>query len=109
MHARIGHLGRFLRAARADDPVGAQVEAEATRPGMREGIASGVDRAVTVLRITRQTEGLGCREVACHATLSPVWGAEAGIVEPRPRVPVFATGGVPPRAAPWCLTRESAA
>ncbi|QQA41955.1 SDR family oxidoreductase [Pelagovum pacificum] len=88
-----GYLGRFLCAeyarrghhvtalvrdtARGEGLADVLVEAEATRPETLRGIMDGVDLVVSSLGITRQTDGLGYREVDYQANLNLLREAEA--------------------------------
>lgn len=88
-----GYLGRYLCAeytrrghhvtalvrntARAEGLADVLIEAEATQPEALKGIMDGVDLVVSSLGITRQTEGLGYREVDFAANLNLLREAEA--------------------------------
>ena len=91
-----GYLGRYLCAeyarrghhvtalvrdsARAEGLADVLVEAEATQPETLKGIMDGVDLVVSSLGITRQTDGLGYREVDFQANLNLLHEAEtAGV------------------------------
>ena len=92
-----GYLGRFLCAeyarrghyvtalvrdtARAEGLADLSIEAEATRPDTLKGIMDGVDLVVSSLGITRQTDGLGYREVDFQANLNLLREAEVAGVE----------------------------
>jgi len=88
-----GYLGRYLCAeyarrghhvtalvrdtARAQGLADILIEAEATRRETLEGTMDGVDLVVSALGITRQTDGLGYREVDFGANLNLLRTAEA--------------------------------
>ena len=63
--------------ARARDlPTDTLVQAEATQPDTLNGVMAGVDLVVSALGITRQTDGLGYREVDLQANLNLLRAAE---------------------------------
>ncbi len=91
-----GYLGRFLcaeyarrghhvtalvrDARRAEGQADVLIEAEATQPETLTGIMDGMDLVVSSLGITRQTDGLGYREVDFQANLNLLREAEtAGV------------------------------
>ncbi|MGP6086308.1 SDR family oxidoreductase [Antarctobacter jejuensis] len=91
-----GYLGRFLCAeyarrghhvtalvrdtTRAEGLADLLVEAEATRPETLKGVMDGIDLVVSSLGVTRQTDGLGYREVDYQANLNLLREAEtAGV------------------------------
>ncbi|PWR01061.1 NAD(P)-dependent oxidoreductase [Meridianimarinicoccus roseus] len=92
-----GHLGRYLCAeyarrghhvtalvrdtARGEGLADLTVEAEATRPETLTGIMDGMDLVVSSLGITRQTDGLGYRDVDFQANLNLLREAEAARVK----------------------------
>jgi uncharacterized protein YbjT (DUF2867 family) len=109
-----GYLGRFLcaeyarrghhvtalvrDAARARGLADVLVEAQATGPETLSGLMDGVDLAVSALRITRQADGLGYRDVDYRANLNLLHEAERAGVGRFAYVHVFhadAMAGVP--------------
>lgn len=92
-----GYLGRFLCAeytrrghhvtalvrdsGRAEGLADVLIEAEATRPETLIGVMDSVDLVVSALGITRQTDGLGYREVDFQANLNLLREAEAAGVK----------------------------
>ncbi|WP_305972118.1 MULTISPECIES: SDR family oxidoreductase [unclassified Mameliella] len=92
-----GYLGRFLCAEYtrrghhvtalvrdsgcAEGLADVLIEAEATRPQTLIGVMDSVDLVVSALGITRQTDGLGFREVDFQANLNLLREAEAAGVK----------------------------
>ena len=78
-YARRGyHVTALVRAsAQANGLADLSVEAEATQTETLKGIMDGVDLVVSSLGITRQTDGLGYREVDYQANLNLLREAEA--------------------------------
>lgn len=78
-YARRGyHVTALVRAsAQANGLADLSVEAEATQSETLKGIMDGVDLVVSSLGITRQTDGLGYREVDYQANLNLLREAEA--------------------------------
>ncbi|WP_421906567.1 SDR family oxidoreductase [Mameliella sp.] len=92
-----GYLGRFLCAeytrrgnhvtalvrdsGRAGGLADVLIEAEVTRPETLIGVMDSVDLVVSALGITRQTDGLGYREVDFQANLNLLREAEAAGVK----------------------------
>lgn len=92
-----GYLGRYLcaeytrrgrhvtalvrDAARADLQADLLVQAQATKPETLGGIMDGVELVVSALGITRQTDGLGYRDVDYQANLTLLREAEAAGVK----------------------------
>ena len=81
-YARRGHHVTALvrNAAKAQGLGDLLIEVEATQPDTLEGVMDGVDLVVSALGITRQTDGLGYREVDYQANLNLLCAAEtAGV------------------------------